>query len=278
MLGLPQSMENRIALREKISDFLIERSEEYWMHDLLVSCQEIKQESVNVHRSRGFIDLTASELVAGHAAEPIKAEGEVESPSAIEEVLRALEWSTQLHDLGIMESLRKSLPAPILKEQVLRYRVHLEQPAHITAVAEKCLVAIDPCSTLGMRNTVALRFDEYLRVLDIVDVSSLPRKCLDMFLEKHCKISRKYKDWMKKVKKMVRRWHNEWRTFEWQGARKTGKPIKGKVRAIRKGKRKRREGMQGKRNQCPIVRQQLFDWFMGTALKDNSAVSVKLNV
>jgi hypothetical protein len=113
MLGLPQSMENRIALREKISDFLIERSEEYWMHDLLISCQEIKQESVNEHRSRGFIDLTASELVAGHAAEPIKAEGEVESPSAIEEVLKALEWSTQLHDLGIMESLRKSLPAPI---------------------------------------------------------------------------------------------------------------------------------------------------------------------
>jgi hypothetical protein len=107
---------------------------------------------------------------------------------------------------------------------VMLYRVHLASPAQTTVVAAHSLVSIDPCSNLSLRNIVAYRFDEYLRALDVVDVSPLPRKCLDMFIEQHCKINRKYKDNLKKVKKMVRRWHKDWKAFEWQGERKKGNP------------------------------------------------------
>ena len=137
--------------------------------------------------------MTETSSIAGPVADAIKEEGEVQSPDEKEEILKALEWSTKLQDSGILESLRHSLPAQILREQVMLYKIHLASPATMPAVADRCLVAIDPGQNLCMRNLVALRLDEYLRDEEFVDASPLPRHSLDDFLMQHCKINLKYK-------------------------------------------------------------------------------------
>jgi hypothetical protein len=55
MLSLPQTFETRRDLREAISDYLIERIEEPWMHDLMVLCEELDADDVTLHRSSGSI-------------------------------------------------------------------------------------------------------------------------------------------------------------------------------------------------------------------------------
>ena len=46
MLGMPQNNDARSALRVEISDSLIARVEEMWLHDLMVACQALRQEDV----------------------------------------------------------------------------------------------------------------------------------------------------------------------------------------------------------------------------------------
>ena len=46
MLGLPQTFENRVALRQEISTYLLDRHDAPWMHQLLVVCSEIPLEVV----------------------------------------------------------------------------------------------------------------------------------------------------------------------------------------------------------------------------------------
>jgi len=53
MMGVTQSSDERVALREVISDYLLERLEAPWMHDLMVACHELDKEDVLLFRSGG---------------------------------------------------------------------------------------------------------------------------------------------------------------------------------------------------------------------------------
>ena len=53
MLGLAQTADQRTCLREKISGYLIDRVREPWMHELMVSLQEVEAEDVEAYRSCG---------------------------------------------------------------------------------------------------------------------------------------------------------------------------------------------------------------------------------
>ena len=53
MLGLPQTAETRAVLRQEISDYLCERHDKPWMHQLLVACSELNIEDLEEFRSCG---------------------------------------------------------------------------------------------------------------------------------------------------------------------------------------------------------------------------------
>ena len=53
MLSLGQTFEVRKQLRIDISDYLISRIEEPWMHDLMVLCGELKPDVLVKFRSEG---------------------------------------------------------------------------------------------------------------------------------------------------------------------------------------------------------------------------------
>ena len=50
MLSLPHTYDARVALREEASDYLIQRIQEPWMHDLMVLCEELNGEDVSLIR------------------------------------------------------------------------------------------------------------------------------------------------------------------------------------------------------------------------------------
>ena len=51
MLGIAPSASARSGLRIELSDYLIERIGEPWIHDIMVACQELRQEDVDLYRS-----------------------------------------------------------------------------------------------------------------------------------------------------------------------------------------------------------------------------------
>ena len=57
MLGLPQTSENRNALRQEIADYLLDRAERPWWHQLLVVCEELRVEDLEHYRSCGAVEL-----------------------------------------------------------------------------------------------------------------------------------------------------------------------------------------------------------------------------
>ena len=168
MLGLAQTAENRQALRTEVAAYISDRYDVPWLHDLLVVTAELNIEDVEQFRSSGSqpisIDLTDSSLpvaktTSSAVAEPVKAaEAEptkaavaepaktTSSPVAepasaggadtleasLEEVQKALKWSTGMKDTGILVGLMASLPEWSLQEQVMAYRDHTK-----TAVAVK---------------------------------------------------------------------------------------------------------------------------------------------
>ena len=68
MLGMPQNKDARSALRVEISDYLIARVEEMWMHDLMVACQELRQEDVTL--SRAITSDACVDILLGEPAPP----------------------------------------------------------------------------------------------------------------------------------------------------------------------------------------------------------------
>ena len=57
MLGLPQTSANRNALRQEIADYLLDRAERPWLHQLLVVCEELRVEDLEHYRSCGAVEL-----------------------------------------------------------------------------------------------------------------------------------------------------------------------------------------------------------------------------
>ena len=67
MLGIPGSFAARKDLRIEVSDYLISRIGEPWMHDIMVACQELRLEDVKLYRSGGV------EMVAAPPSAPAPA-------------------------------------------------------------------------------------------------------------------------------------------------------------------------------------------------------------
>ena len=78
MLSLPQTKAVRDALRREIADYLVDRCECRWMHQLLVVCAELHIEDVELlHQSGG------RQLLIDLSHEPAVAEGAVASDPAV---------------------------------------------------------------------------------------------------------------------------------------------------------------------------------------------------
>ena len=121
MVGAPHPRAERHMLRQDISDSLLLRLREPWVHDLMVACQEVDMEDARCCRSSGHNDAVdvpavATESDSAVAAKSDSATGEYQHASASAMVptiaatiashlsdlaLKALEWATQVKDVTL---------------------------------------------------------------------------------------------------------------------------------------------------------------------------------
>ena len=198
MLGLPRTYEQRCALRLEVSRYLLDRKDEQWMLDMLVSLQELDEDAVATLRLGGVSseivvtdDATAPAATTAVSSEPTEAPlpppssspkldvaDDVADVPAVgsggskvvsdvadavvkidhAELVDALKWSTGLHDMGILSTLISSLPAWTKIDQVMNYRA---RPPVVTATPSS-KVSVTP-SLYSSRMKCAAALDEYIR-------------------------------------------------------------------------------------------------------------------
>ena len=267
MLGLPTIASCREELRREIADYLLERHDTLWMHQLLAVCEELPMEDVERIRSgggssavAGFRSSGKSSAVAGlRSGGESSAVAETVENSAVAdeealEAIEALKWSTNVVDNGIIHGLLQSLPDYTLREQILNYRSRACRPEHAPLSR---MIKVLPKS-LSSRDAVAQAFEEYLRSCGSLSTERLPRGQVKAFVDQRLEWC--CKGW-KHPEKSVRRWHRAW-TRAGKFSILSGLRQKRIVYAGAMPQSRRRRFGAGKLAQCNYVREGLFEWFV----------------
>ena len=157
ILGVERSLHERTPLREELSDYLIDRQDESWMLDILVTSCELEPEEVNLSRS--------DEMLAGCGPIPLEegkiAEIALEDPDELEhvseETMDAMRWASNIDDDSGVLALVRALPIPIVQEQVRLYNER--ETAVATRSLPKHKIVIGSCPSMKCKHAVAKRFD-----------------------------------------------------------------------------------------------------------------------
>ena len=170
MLAIHLSFETRKTLRLEISDYLVERIGEPWMHELMEACQELSKTDVAETAVAGTAVAPAPSALAPAPSAPAPSVAENAKPSSDdmgdslpdEETHTALQWASKLHDDANAISLFRSLPQAIINEQVELYRSRSTEPAVAAHPPEKLDLCIGSPSH-KTRMMVATRFHTVCR-------------------------------------------------------------------------------------------------------------------
>ena len=127
MLGRQRSPQVREKLREEISDYLMERIDEPWMHELMSHLQELDEKDVQDSKlqtcSRGVPPHPPPTAPAAAVANNVDQSAILRNVDDVDgETFEAMRCMCGLNDDVSLLSLVKSLPKPIVEEQVRLYR------------------------------------------------------------------------------------------------------------------------------------------------------------
>ena len=188
ILARPTSFETRKTLRVEISDYLLERIDEPWMHDLMEACQELPRTDVAAFRAvenqPPAPPIAPATAVAEENAKPSSDDMGDSLPD--EETLKALQWASRLQDDANVISLFRSLPQAIINDQVELYRRRSTEPAVAAGPSDKVeLGRGSPGHKIRM--LVAMRFHTFCRKHHIIVNERLPRNVMKQFVEEHIK-------------------------------------------------------------------------------------------
>ena len=139
MLGIAPSFAARKDLRIEISDYLITRIGEPWLHDVMVACQALCQKDVVLYSSGDTKIVTAAMAPPPAVAEPAAptVDEETGETTVDEETFAAMRWASKLRDDSCVLNVIRALPKEIVHEQVVLYRQReqTEEATNQTAVA-----------------------------------------------------------------------------------------------------------------------------------------------
>ena len=281
MLQLVQTPQSRADLRSDLRDYVIERAQVPWLHDLLVACQEATAEDLELYRSAQPAappptpsppSPPAEQAVAPPFAHAMVASGPDNAGEAAaatvgpEIVVKALAHATSLQDDGILHDLQRSLPHAVLDEQIRAYLAH---EATITEPASKATSAVavqgsSPTAVLvyphllKSRMQAAAHYDKYRENLGCRDFARVPRGALTTFITNHL-------IWMNRSgckndarQRALRAWHKEWKNncvmqlkVKSPWAKSRGSEFMKRCSGRVWSKRLRQRGPQGRRHSAP---------------------------
>ena len=190
MLGMPRTLQARKDLRIEISDYLMARIGEPWLHTVMVACQELSQDDVNDFRAADVIlKIAAPTAPAPAIADTVLAAADQEhceewTPDA--ETFAAMRWVSKMSNDAYVLALIRSLPKPILDEQVSVYR---QRDALAAAAEAKRLpedkIKFSQKSNRTRRMLVASRFHNYCMKGGYVPNERLPKGAMAAFIKNH---------------------------------------------------------------------------------------------
>ena len=105
MLGIPSTLAARTDLRIELSDYLISRIGQPWLLDLMVACQELRQEDVVLYRSGPCEVIVIPSAPAPAASEVAIAGTAVEDSPPDEETFAAMRWASRLRVSRLLQHL-----------------------------------------------------------------------------------------------------------------------------------------------------------------------------
>jgi hypothetical protein len=270
MLGIPPSGSARNDLRADLSDYLIARIGEPWLHDVLAACQELRQEDVSLYRSGDAKILAAPTAPAPAVAESaVAAVEQKEAVAPDEETFAAMRWASKLDDDSCVLALVRSLPKEVVGEQLALYRRRDETAVAARAQGQgpKPKIHLSPNARYGVRMLVAQRFHHYCQANCLRLEGRLKYGAMQKFIQDNI-------EWKAKhaivSTKSIRAWHSKWRSSTSNvvaadadiapvGAAKTGL----KSRALVAEAKRRRAFGAGPKPKAYCVREALYEWFSG---------------
>ena len=247
------------------------------MIDLMVACQEVSREDVELLRHSDALAAGApavaedpsepcqkalpdSELAA--AARPSESAVAELSPGSAASTMEALAWATKMDDHALLVGLAKNLPEAVLEEQLRLYEASQAIVAQPPKVPEKLLVHAHLFSS---RMQVGAAFNMYLRDDGWAPGARIPRHACPTFINDRLLCSKATQ--LRNACRSVLRWHAQWmkdirlqnHTGKEGGGTRAGS---GGSLQLQMGKRRQRERrFQGRPVACPWLRQALFQWF-----------------
>ena len=246
----------------------MDRAEEHWMRDLLVSCQEIAREDLLMSRSCGS-HLEHSQHRennaggSGSGLEVAPALAANAAPCAQDDIdstrcYKALEFVTGCSEIAVLENLRLQLPIAVLKEQLQLYDARSLCPRQ----EQREKVTCNPGSLSG-KERVCRALDDYIRSCGVERGDRFPKGLVDEFINEMVVFTGPA---LKHPPKSVRAWFHCWV--------KDGAPDHSQNAGSRSKRtsatsivpfknRQRRQGTQGRPVNCPLIREQLFEWWQG---------------
>ena len=272
MLGMSPSEPARNDLRIELSDYLIARIGEPWLHDIMVACQELQQEDVSLYRSGGAEIIAAPTVPAPAVAESaIAAVGQKEVVTPDEETFAAMRWASRLDDDSCVLGLIRSLPKEVVEEQLSLYRRRDETAVAVRAQEQgpKPRLNVGPGARLQTRMLVAQRFNSYCLAKGIVVEKRMPYGAMKTFIQDNIKWQAKHNVL---AGKRVREWYNKWRetTSSTVAAVADGAPVQVRQpKGMLKSRtpvpmcRRRNAPGQGRLPKAHCVREALYEWFTG---------------
>ena len=190
MLGESSTLESRTNLRIELADYLNDRADALWMHELMERLGEVDADDLKASKSQNVqpeeLAITTTTLVAVPVFPAPAKEAVDEAPSETtvdEETFNALQWTSRLPDYSSVLSLIQSLPKEIVREQVMLYRNRHTEAAVAAAPKENQKIRLNPKSRYTVKMLVAARFHTYCQSRGVVFEQRMPYGLMKQFIE-----------------------------------------------------------------------------------------------
>ena len=274
MLGIDPIFECRKALRIEVSDYLLDRIGEPWVHDIMVACQELDWDDVHALRAcaTGVSPKPIAPPAVAAAIADAPAVAEVAKPD--EETLEAMRWASTINNDNSLLALIEALPKKVVEEQVVLYRKRDQAMAATQVQPQPKKIWIGSGSRYETRMQVAQRFHDHLTAEGIDTDRRLPYGEMKRFIQKHLHWTTKGRTLQTKS---VQKWYMAWRTSSQVVSVTSGPALQGRESLVKAGNvrhcrtdcrimpmtRRRRAPGGGAKFKVPCVRDALYEWFVG---------------
>ena len=252
------------------------RVEAPWMQELMVCCDELHGEELLKHRSSGLSSLGVIDLIQdppgplvpthepappSKGTEMVAAGQELQlgtnsSSSAEGTHVQALQWATGVKNEGVLSSIAAALPPGVLQEQIRKFsESKSESNSQIVAVPTEKKLTLH--MNLSSGEAVARAFDAHLQVLGVKGALRLPRNCIKNFIRDTCIVPKTNQHPSKWVRRQYDIWAKKGRPKQTKS-----KYVKASLRKVPLDRRRRSCGTQGRPRAMPLVRQEMYDWYI----------------